>query len=107
MGYYMIQAAYTPEAWATQIKNPQNVVDRVGSAIEGLGGKIVGAWYSFGDYDIVAIAEYPDDVSAAAFSMAAAAGGSVRAAKTTPLLTVEDGMDAMKKAGGSSYKPPS
>ena len=53
------------------------------------------------------VAEYPDNVSAAAFSIAAASGGSVRSAKTTHLLTVEKGMDAMKKARGSSYKPPS
>ncbi len=107
MAHYMIQASYTPEAWATQIKNPQNLVDRLRGAIEGLGGKIVGAWYSFGDYDVVVIAEYPDDVSAAAFSIAAAAGGSVKSAKTTPLLTLQEGMDAMNKAGGSSYEPPS
>jgi hypothetical protein len=25
--------------------------------------------------------------------------------KTTPLLSVEEGMAAMKKAGGSGYKP--
>ena len=107
MAHYMIQASYTPEAWATQIKNPQNLVDRLRGAIGGLGGKIVGAWYSFGDYDVVVIAEYPDDVSAAAFSIAAAAGGSVKSAKTTPLLTLQEGMDAMNKAGGSSYEPPS
>ena len=107
MAHYMVQAAYTPEAWATQIKNPQNVLDRVRGAVEALGGKIVGAWYSFGDYDIVAIAEYPDNVSAAAFSIAAAAGGSVKSAKTTPLLTLQEGMDAMEKARGSGYKPPS
>ena len=48
----------------------------------------------------------PNNVSAAAFSIAAAAGGAVSAIRTTPLMTTKEGMDAMKKAAASSYKPP-
>ena len=39
--------------------------------------------------------------------MAVSATGAFKAFKTTPLLTVEEGMAAMKKAGTLSYKPPS
>ena len=63
-------------------------------------------YLAFGDYDVVAVCEFPDNASAAAFSLAAASGGSVKAFKTTPLLTPNEGIDAMKKAGGSGYKPP-
>jgi hypothetical protein len=48
----------------------------------------------------------PDNVSAAAFSLAASAGGGVRAIKTTPLLSTEEGVEAMKKAATAGYKPP-
>jgi hypothetical protein len=41
----------------------------------------------------------PDNVSAAAFSVAASAGGAIKAIKTTPL-------EAMKKAATAGYKPP-
>ena len=52
MPLYMVQAAYTPEAWAAQLKKPQNRVSTVGGAIcEAVGGKLVGAWYCFGNYD--------------------------------------------------------
>jgi hypothetical protein len=37
--------------------------------------------------------------------MAIGAGGAVSNVKTTPLLTAEEGLAAMKKAGGSGYKP--
>jgi hypothetical protein len=37
--------------------------------------------------------------------VAIAAGGSCKSVKTTPLLSIEDAMSAMKKAGGSGYKP--
>jgi hypothetical protein len=47
----------------------------------------------------------PDNVSAAAFALAIAAGGACKNVKTTPLLTAEEGIKAMKKAGGSGYKP--
>ncbi|MCH8206158.1 MAG: GYD domain-containing protein [Chloroflexi bacterium] len=106
MPYYLLQAAYTSEAWATQIKAPGNRIEQLRSAVEGLGGKIESAYYMFGEYDIVATIQFPDNQSAAAFSLAASAGGGVKAINTTPLMTIEEGMEAMRKAGGSSYKPP-
>ena len=59
---------------------------------------------SFGDYDIVALLDMPDNTSAAAFAIAASGGGSCKTVKTTPLLSVEEGTEAMKKAGSSGYK---
>jgi hypothetical protein len=47
----------------------------------------------------------PDNVSAAAFAIAIVVGGACHHVKTTPLLSVDEGMTAMKKAGGSGYKP--
>ena len=49
--------------------------------------------------------EMPDNVSAAALSLAVTAGGSVKAVKTTPLLSVAEGLSALKKAGSLGYKP--
>lgn len=106
MPHYLLQAAYTGDAWGDQIKGPQNVIDRVRPAIEGLGGKIESAFYAFGDYDLIAIIQFPDNVSAGAFSVAAAAGGAVKSIKTTPLMTVEEGMEMMRKASGAGYRPP-
>jgi uncharacterized protein with GYD domain len=106
MAYYLIQLAYTPEAWATQIKNPQNRLEAVRPVVEKLGGSFEGAWYAFGEYDVVAICKMPDNVSAAAFSLAASAGGAVKAFKTTPLMTTEEGLEAMRKAGAAGYQPP-
>ena len=81
-------------------------MDAVRPAIEKLGGKIDSGWFAFGEYDLISIVQMPDNVSAAAFSLAATAGGAIKAIKTTPLLTLEEGMEAMKKATGTGYKPP-
>ena len=106
MPYYLFQAAYTSEAWAAQVKNPQNRVDAVRSVFEGLGGRIESAFFAFGEYDAITIAEFPDNVSAAAISVAIQAGGAFKAAKTTPLMTMEEGLEVMRKAAGSGYRPP-
>ena len=106
MAHYLFQVAYTNEAWATQVKNPQNRLELVRPVVERLGGKVVDAWFAFGDYDVVLICDMPSNVSAAALSMAATAGGAMKAIKTTPLMTIAEGIDAMKRAGDAGYQPP-
>jgi hypothetical protein len=45
----------------------------------------------------VEIATLPDDESAVALPMAVQAGGAVKSFKTTPLLSLNDGIEAMEK----------
>ena len=106
MPFYLIQAAYTPDAWAAMVKQPQNRLEAVRPVVEKLGGTFEHAWLAFGEYDIIAVAELPENTDAAAFAMAAAAGGALKAFKTTPLLSVEEGLEAMRKAQEAGYRPP-
>ena len=106
MPLYMYQAAYTPEAWAAQMKNPENRMGNVVRALcESGGGKLVGAWYCFGDYDIVTISDMPNNESMTAMALAVAAGGSIKNSKTTVLMSGDQAVAAMKKANAVSYKP--
>ena len=107
MPYYLVQAAYTPDAWAAQAKNPQDRAEALRPAVEALGGKLQSFYLAFGEYDAVVIVEMPDNVSAAAVSIAAAAGGGVKAIMTTPLMTTQEGKEAMRKAGQAGYRAPS
>jgi uncharacterized protein with GYD domain len=104
MPLYLHQVAYSHEGWEALVKKPQNRIDAVRPAIERLGGKIKDAYFAFGDYDVVVITEMPDNVSAAGLSMAFAGGGACKAVQTTPLLTTEEAVEAMKKAGQSGYR---
>ena len=106
MPFFMVQASYSVSATAAMIKNPQDRAAAVKPLIERMGGKLHGAWLSFGEYDIVVIAEVPDNVSAAALAMAVGASGGMSAYRTTPLLTMAESIEAMSKAGGVKYKPP-
>jgi uncharacterized protein with GYD domain len=107
MAYYLVQAAYTTEAWAAMVKDPQNREEVIRPVIERLGGSLVGTWFAFGEYDVVSIIQMPDNVSAAALSLAASAGGAAKAIKTTPLMTIAEGITAMRQAAAAGYRPPS
>jgi uncharacterized protein with GYD domain len=107
MAYYVFQAPYTAEVIANRVKAPQNRAEAVRVAVEKMGGRVEGFWFAFGEYDTVEILQLPDNVSAAAFSMAVSAGGAFKAIKTTPLITLEESVAAMRKAPETGYQPPS
>ena len=104
MPHYLQQVAYSIEGWKALVKKPQNRIEAVRPAIEKLGGKIESAWFTFGDYNIVLIIQMPSNVDAGAISIAFAAGGACKAVKNTPLLTVGESVEAMKKAAESEYR---
>jgi uncharacterized protein with GYD domain len=104
--YYLIQTAYTAESWEKMIKSPQDRIEIVRPAIEGLGGRIDAGYIAFGEYDLAAIVEFPDNVSATAFSISVSSKGGVKSFKTTPLMTTAEAQEAMRKAAGSTYAPP-
>jgi uncharacterized protein with GYD domain len=105
MPSYLIQASYTVEALQALLKKPQDRTAAVAKTVENLGGSLTGLWLSFGDQDIVALVELPNNISAAALALAIAAGGALKSVKTTPLLTVANGLSALKKAASSGYTP--
>ena len=106
MAHYLFQVSYTPQAWATLIKNPHDRIEVVRPVLRKLGGDIEVSYLAFGDYDLVGIMNLPSNVEAAAFSLAASAGGAIKSIKTTPLMTVAEGVEAMKKAAAAGYVPP-
>jgi uncharacterized protein with GYD domain len=107
MAFYLFQATYTREAITAMVQNPQDRAQAVSAVIEGIGGRVHGFWFAFGEYDTVEIIELPDNIDAVAFSMTVSAGGALKAIKTTPLLTMDESVAAMKKAATIGYKPPS
>ena len=74
--------------------------------VQKLGGRFVGLYYCFGEYDGVAITEAPDDSVALAGAMALIAPGHLKAIKTTKLFSVEESMEAMRKAGSLMFQGP-
>jgi uncharacterized protein with GYD domain len=106
MAYYLVQFSYAKEAVAAFIKKPEDRSAPVKALIEKLGGRMHAFYYCFGDYDGVTIVEIPDNVSCLAAVMAAVAPGHLSKIKTTVLLTMEESVEAMKKAAQASLPAP-
>jgi len=104
--HFLTQVAYNEQAWQSLVANPQNRLDAIRPVIEKLGGRVVNAYFAFGDYDFVLITELPDNVSAAALAIAASAGGACKSVKTTPLMEAAEGLEALRKAATSGYRAP-
>jgi uncharacterized protein with GYD domain len=107
MALYMAQFTYTAEAWAQLAKNPQDRSVPVREAMEKLGGRLIGLYYCFGEYDGVALLEAPDDNAALATAITSVTPGHIKANKMTRLFTVEETMEAMRKAGNLAFQGPS
>jgi uncharacterized protein with GYD domain len=86
--------------------SPQNRLEAVRPVLERLGGTFEHAWLAFGEYDVVGVIELPANTDAAAFAMAIAAGGAAKTFKTTPLLSMDEGVEAMHKAQETRYRRP-
>ena len=104
MAKFLIQASYTAEGLRGLAKDKASGRKQaVGAALSALGGKLETIYFAFGAADVYLICECPDNVSAAALSLAASASGLVRT-RTVPLLTVEETDQALSKT--ISYRAP-
>jgi len=108
MAKYLFQAGYSSDSWKAQVAKPASPIDRVTPVVKSCGGRLDCIYYAFGDDDVVGVIDMPTPEAAAAFALAITAGGAMRSFKTTPLLTVEEGIAAMKRAAdvGKKYQPP-
>ena len=108
MARFLIQASYTPESWAAQLKSPEDRTKLIAPLMESVGARLESLYYAFGPVDVVVIVEAPDNVTAAALALAVTASGAFRSFSTTPLLTVDEGIAAMRKAASAAahYRAP-
>jgi uncharacterized protein with GYD domain len=104
MPKYMIEAHYTAEG-AKGVAKDGGTGRRaaVVKAAESVGGKLESLYSAFGGADVFAVLELPDNVTAAALSLAVNQGGAV-ATKTIVLLTPEEMDKAAKKT--VAYRAP-
>jgi uncharacterized protein with GYD domain len=106
MALYMVQFAYTPEAWTAFTKHPEDRTAVVKALAQKLGCQFEALYYSFGEYDGFVILDAPSEATVTAFVLAAIGPGHIRATKTTVLMRPATVVEGMKKAGGTSYKGP-
>ena len=87
MPTYITQGRYTREAMKGMLVRPEDRADAVARLLSKVGGRLLGYYVTFGEYDFLTIAEAPNDVQMAAVLLAAGSGGGVTDLKTTLALT--------------------
>ena len=109
MSVYMYQGVYSKESIRALVDNPQDRTNAVNAVVEANGGKLIGCWMAFGEYDILVIADMPNDESMAGVALAVSAVGTASGGRTTKLLTMDQAVKAMNNAQGvvKNYRPPS
>ncbi len=104
MAKYFVQAKYTDKGLSGLLKEGGSKrKEAVKKAVESLGGTMESFYFAFGDYDVIGIADLPDNVSATTFALLINATGGVTL-KTTVLITPEEVDQAAKRT--LDYRPP-
>jgi uncharacterized protein with GYD domain len=106
MPLYLSRFSYTPETWARLTRDPEDRRKAAETYIESVGGKLHGFWYGFGAHDGYNLWEAPDNVSMAAVALAISGGGAMTSFETTVLMTVDETIEALRKAQEVQYRPP-
>jgi uncharacterized protein with GYD domain len=87
MPIYITQGRYTREAIKGMIVKPEDRADAVARLLSKAGGRLIGYYLTFGEYDFMAIAEAPSETQMAAVLITAASGGGVTGLRTTLAIT--------------------
>jgi uncharacterized protein with GYD domain len=108
MSHYLVRWQFKDSTAKGFLEKPQDRTAPAKALIEGFGGTMHCYYFAFGEYDGLAICEFPDNGSAAAFSLKASSSGSFARFETTALLTAQEAEAAMRRAQSANinYRAP-
>ena len=108
MPIYITQGRYTRDAIKGMIIKPEDRADSLARLLSKVGGKLLGYYLTFGEYDFLSIAEVPNDTQMAAVLLAAGSSGGVTDLKTTVAMTSVEAKGAFAAASdlAPGYKSP-
>jgi uncharacterized protein with GYD domain len=93
MSFFCHQVSYTTDARHRLLHDPQDRFEAIRAPIEKLGGRVQSSFFLIGPFDVLVISEFPDDVSAAAISVAFSDGGAIASIKTFPVHPLSEVLD--------------
>ena len=108
MPIYITQGRYTREAIKGMLVKPEDRADPLARLLSKVGGRLIGYYVTFGEYDFLTIAEVPNGTQMAAVLLAAGSSGGVTDLKTTVAMTSAEAKGAFAAAGdlAPGYKSP-
>jgi uncharacterized protein with GYD domain len=104
----MFQFSYSVDAVKGMIEKPQNRREAAEKVIAAAGGRLLDMYFCFGDYDGLAITDFPANVNATVASLAISSSGAFKNVKTTVLITMDESVLALERARevSAEYVPP-
>ena len=101
---FFLQISLTTSALHDAMQHPRDPLAAVRAPIESLGGTLREAFFTADAYDVLAITEFPHNVSPADLSIAFFSGDAVANLYTYPILTSAQARDA-KRVSASHLRP--
>lgn len=103
MAYYFYKGAYTQQAWAGLVATPQDISEAMKPSIERFGGSVVACFIFTGEKGAEpgGFIEFPDNSAATAWTIHLLASGVLSRADITPLLTTQEGLEALRRIGSN------
>ncbi len=98
MPLYITQGRYTREAIKGMVVRPEDRAEAVSRLMSKAGGRLIGYYLTFGEYDFLLIAEMPSETQMAAALLAAGSGGGVSDLRTTLAMTSVEAQGAFAAA---------
>jgi uncharacterized protein with GYD domain len=94
LSHYILLINWT-EQGISKIKESSDRYSSFKALVEKAGGKLIGGYYTFGEYDVVIIIEAPNDEAVMSLLLKVGSAGNVRT-KTLKAFTAEEGMKIIK-----------
>ncbi len=99
MPIYITQGRYTRDAVKGMILHPEDRADAVSRLLTRAGGRLIGYYVTFGEFDFLSIAEAPSETQMAAALIAAAGSGGVTDLRTMLALSSVEAKGVFAAAG--------
>lgn len=98
MPIFITQGRYTRDAVKGMLVKPEDRADAVPRLLARAGGRLIGLYFTFGEYDFVLIADMPSETAMASAVLAAAASGGVTDLRTSLAMTSTEAAGAFAAA---------
>jgi uncharacterized protein with GYD domain len=94
MSQYILLINWTQQG-ISRIKESSDRYNSFKTSVEKAGGKLIGGYYTLGEYDVIIIIEAPNDEVVMSLMLKVGSAGNVRT-KTLKAFSAEEGMNIIK-----------
>ena len=103
MPIYITQGRYTREAIKGMTVKPEDRSEALSRHVARAGGRVIGYYLTFGEYDFLTIVEAPGEIQMAAILLSAAGAGGVADLRSTLAMTSVEAKGAFAAEGALSH----